>query len=296
MQIEIKEKNNNTYIKSPLNYIGGKYKILSSLFNCFPNKINTFVDLFGGGFDVGINSNAKKIIYNDQIIYLIKMFTYFRNIDVKKINEEIENLIIKYNLSSTNIEGYNKIRSEYNKDKDILKLFILSCYSFNHQIRFNNRHEFNTSFGKNRSFYNSKIKKNLFIFCNTLRSKDIEFNSKDFTKINLEIYDKDDLIYCDPPYLITTGSYNDGNRGFKDWTEIEEIQLLNLLDKLNEQGTKFALSNVLYHKGNSNKLLIEWSKKYTINYIDKIYSNCNYQFKEKNAKTVEVLVTNFRGE
>lgn len=103
----------------------------------------------------------------------------------------------------------------------------------------------------------------------------------------------DDLVYCDPPYLISTGSYNDGKRGFKDWTPIEEHQLLELLDKLNVQGTRFALSNVLYHKGLSNDLLIEWSKRYHIYYIDKTYANCNYQFKDRKAKTVEVVITNF---
>lgn len=38
------------YIKSPLNYTGGKYKILTLIFEIFPNKIGTFVDLFAGGF------------------------------------------------------------------------------------------------------------------------------------------------------------------------------------------------------------------------------------------------------
>ena len=71
---------------------------------------------------------------------------------------------------------------------------------------------------------------------------------------------------------------------------------VGLLDKLDSQGVKFALSNVLYHKGLSNDILIEWSKKYRVYYLDKTYSNCNYHFKERNAKTVEVLVTNYEWE
>jgi hypothetical protein len=85
-------------------------------------------------------------------------------------------------------------------------------------------------------------------------------------------------------------------RGFKDWTELEECQLLNLLDDLNSQGVKFALSNVLYHKGFSNELLIEWSQKYIVYYLDKSYSNYSYHFKERDAKTVEVVITNFKSE
>jgi adenine-specific DNA-methyltransferase len=37
------------YVKSPLNYTGGKYKLLSQILPLFPNEIDTFIDLFGGG-------------------------------------------------------------------------------------------------------------------------------------------------------------------------------------------------------------------------------------------------------
>ena len=37
------------YIKSPLNYVGGKYKLLNELVALFPTELNTFVDLFWGG-------------------------------------------------------------------------------------------------------------------------------------------------------------------------------------------------------------------------------------------------------
>ncbi|MCR4559278.1 MAG: DNA adenine methylase, partial [Bacteroidales bacterium] len=45
----------NKFVQSPLNYIGGKYKLLPQILPYFPQKINTFVDLFCGGCNVGIN-------------------------------------------------------------------------------------------------------------------------------------------------------------------------------------------------------------------------------------------------
>ena len=39
------------YIKSPLNYTGGKYKLLPQILPLFPNEIDTFIDLFGGGYN-----------------------------------------------------------------------------------------------------------------------------------------------------------------------------------------------------------------------------------------------------
>lgn len=37
------------YIKSPLNYVGGKYKLLNDIIPMFPSEIGTFVDVFAGG-------------------------------------------------------------------------------------------------------------------------------------------------------------------------------------------------------------------------------------------------------
>ena len=281
------------YIKSPLNYIGGKYKILSPIFEVFPEKIDTFVDLFAGGFNVGINVDANRIICNDQITYLIELYEYLESTPVEEVLSAIKERIDEYNLTSRNAEGYSALKDRYNETKNIVDFFVLTFYAFNHQIRFNNNQKFNTPFGKERSSYNSSIEKNLISFCEALKSKNIEFYNKDFLGLDLSDLGPEDLVYCDPPYLISTGSYNDGRRGFKDWTPVEEKQLLDLLDRLDRQKVRFALSNVLYHKGMSNGLLIEWSKKYKVYYIDKSYSNCNYHFKDRDAVTVEVLITNF---
>lgn len=284
------------YIRSPLNYTGGKYKLLKHLFEIFPNGIDTFVDLFAGGFNVGINALAKTIICNDQISYLIELYRYLEQTPTEEVIGEIKKRIEEFSLTKQNAAGYNLLRDRYNEKKDIVDFFILTFYAFNHQIRFNNSQKFNTPFGKDRSSYNDSIERNLIAFCDALKKKNIVFYNTDFLSIDLESLGENDLVYCDPPYLISTGSYNDGKRGFKDWTLREEQQLLDLLDKLNAQGVKFALSNVLYHKGLSNELLIEWSKKYTVYYMDKTYSNCSYHFKEKDAKTVEVVITNYESE
>jgi DNA adenine methylase len=281
------------YIKSPLNYTGGKFKILEPIFQAFPRDIRTFADVFAGGFNVGINVDAGQIVCNDQITYLTELYQMFRSTDIKDIMERIQGLISKYGLTQENKEGYYALRSNYNRTKDMTELFVLACYAFNHQIRFNNNHEFNSPFGRNRSSFNGSIEKNLTDFCQALHEKNIEFSSLDFADLDFTGMGPEDLVYCDPPYLISTGNYNDGNRGFKDWKEGEERALLELLDRLHEQGTRFALSNVLYHKGLSNDLLIKWSKRYKVHYIDNTYSNCSYQFKERNAVTVEVLITNY---
>ena len=286
----------NTFIKSPMNYTGGKYKLLTHIISCFPKKINRFVDLFAGGLNVSINVDAHAIYANDQIIYLVELYKYFQEIQTAELLVLIKACIACYNLTLINSDGYNALRADYNRNPSPLDLFVLTCFSFNHQIRFNSKHEFNTSFGKERSVFNNTIEYNLVRFCDELRKKKIIFSTSDFRDFDFSILDPGDMIYCDPPYLITTGSYNDGKRGFKDWTSEEDSALLNLLDSLHEYGVLFALSNVFTHKGLTNEGLIEWSKKYSVTYIDKTYSNCSYHFKDRAAMTTEVLITNFECE
>ena len=57
------EKKN--YIKSPMNYTGGKFKLMPQIEPLFPANTNMFVDLFAGGGNVAVNVNANKIIAND---------------------------------------------------------------------------------------------------------------------------------------------------------------------------------------------------------------------------------------
>ncbi|MGN1384023.1 MAG: Dam family site-specific DNA-(adenine-N6)-methyltransferase [Clostridia bacterium] len=279
------------YIKSPLNYIGGKYKLLPQLMKYFPTDINTFVDLFSGGFNVGINVKSNKTICNDINDFIIDLYKELYNSSVENVLDRINTNIKGYGLSKENESAYKKFRVHYNETKDPIDLYTLTCYSFNYQFRFNNNREYNNPFGRNRSQFSENMKNNLILFSDKLKNMNIEFSSKDFDKVSIENLGKDDFIYCDPPYLITTGSYNDGNRGFKDWKEEEEIKLYNYLDKANEKNIKFALSNVMEHKGKENKLLKEWSKKYKVIYLDNDYSNSSYNTKK--GKSKEVLIINY---
>lgn len=284
-------------IKSPLNYIGGKAKILNQILPLFPTEIDNFIDLFAGGCNVGINVDAEKIYFNDNLTYLIEMYKAFQENDLDTTIQHIENRINEFKLSLTNEDGYKEMRKKYNEQKNPTDLFVLIAFSFNHQIRFNNSHEFNNPFGKERSSFNSTMKQNLEKFIIRIKETNIDFVNVCFNNFDFSFLNNNDFVYCDPPYLITTGTYNDGKRGFKGWTEIEENQLLKQLDYLDSMNIKFALSNVLEHKGKSNDVLKSWvlsNQNYKINFIDFHYSNSNYQTlnRDKNS-SIEVLITNY---
>lgn len=291
------------YVKSPMNYTGGKYKLLHQIEPLFPEDINLFVDLFTGGGNIAVNVKANKIVANDSeenIIGIYKTFQGYDNVD--ELIGQIEEIIKTYGLTIDDTEAYNKFRKDYNclrtsqgdysplssYNINIL-LYVLICYSFNHQYRFNSKGEFNMPFGKERSQWNENMKNNLIKFHQRIKEKDIVFLNKDFRQLKVDKLGNNDFVYCDPPYLITCATYNE-----KDgWNQECEEDLLKLLDELDTKKIKFALSNVLYSKGKTNDLLIEWSKKYTVHHLDYTYQNCNYHTKDKTNKSDEVLITNY---
>jgi DNA adenine methylase len=245
--------------------------------------------------NIAINIDADRVYVNDNLTYLIQMYDSFASKGIANVLDHIASRVKQFQLSKYNEQGFKNLREQYNQTKEPLDLFVLTAFSFNHQIRFNNSHEYNNPFGKNRSSYNKNMEQNLIRFLKKLESTNYIFSSKCFEKFDFDLLSKDDFVYCDPPYLITTGCYNDGKRGFKGWNEQQETLLLQTLDELNAKNIRFALSNVLAHKGQENLLLKQWldNNDYLVNHINSDYSNCNYQ-SINNKGSVEVLITNYQ--
>lgn len=251
-----------------------------------------FYDVFSGSGTVLINTKADHYIYNDINPYVSSIFDGLISQSTEDTISQIEQVIEEYSLSMTNKEGFEKLRDDYNSGRnDWITLYTLMCHSFNHQFRFNNKHQYNSSFGKNRSYFSDRQRQDLIAMKNKI-STDIVVTSKSFTDIDFSDFDENDLVYLDPPYFNSVGSYNDGKRGFEGWTKEHEIKLLELLTQLHKQGTRFALSNNLKY---DNPYLKEWldNNDYcTIHYLKGDYVNCNYH-KIDRSKDVEVLITNY---
>ena len=278
-------------IKSPLNYTGGKYKLLPQILPYFPNDINTFVDLFAGGCNVGINIKANNIICNDINKVVIDLMHDWNRLNSEQALKILEQTINKYNLSKTNEEGFKNIRQDYNDGNKSWNMFYaMLTNAFNYQIRFSKQGNYNMPFGRNRSSFNPTLKKNFIKYIDKLNNINISFTNEDFRDLKMDSLNNNDFVYCDPPYLISCASYNEQD----GWNKDCEKDLLNLLDSLNNKGIKFALSNVLENKGKSNDILKDWCKKYNTIHLNNTYGNCNYHAKDKSSNTTdEVLIINY---
>ena len=301
-------------IQSPLNYTGGKFKLLPQILPLFPKNIDIFVDLFCGGANVGVNVKSNRTILNDTDDNLTYLFNMFKNLgsDCLPLLDEI---IEKYGLSQSAEHGYEyygcnsgtglapynkdrflKLREDFNNSPDpgyyhYAMLYVLIIYSFNNQIRFNRQGQFNLPVGK-RDF-NEKMQDKLNKFIKRLEAKRYEFSNYDFRDFDISQLNSESFVYADPPYLITCATYNEQG----GWNEQDEKDLLQFLDKLHSNNIKFALSNVLRSKGKENSILINLINKnidkYRVINLNYDYNNSNYQVKDKDSVTEEVLIINY---
>ena len=283
------------YRRSPINYMGGKYRSLKYIVPNFKPNIDTFYDLFSGSGTVHLNTKANKVIANDINHIVINLQKYISENNPYYIYEQLINIANEYRLDSEESIGYNSLRKEYNKDRDPLKLLALSQHAFNYILRFNKKGEFNASHGKGICKLSQDFLEKLINFNEKTQRDKTEFKSLDFREvINLNILTKNDLVYCDPPYLLSEAVYNE-KRAFGGWSKQDTIDLLSLLDKVNERGSNFALTEMVLSKGEINSLLVDWVKQnnYSIIYYDVQYLGVPSTH-NNDRKSVEVLVTNYK--
>lgn len=296
--------------RSPLFYVGDKYKLMPQLIKLFPSDIDTFYDVFCGGGSVSLNATAKKYSLNDldKNIILLHKALYKNSFDISGYIKRMYSLIVEYGLSHSEIsindelselkkiykktyfarynkEKYIHLKEDYNNDKqNMYLLYLLLVYGFNHMIRFNSSGQFNLPVGN--VDWNKNVTRSLHVYFEWCRNHEVEYSDGlDFEEfLNSKDMYKNDFVFLDPPYLITNSNYN------KDWTIKNEKRLYDVIDELTLNKVNWGLTNLISHKGKKNNLLIKWSKKYNVYSIDS-----NYISRFDNSIKVdskEVYVTN----
>lgn len=230
--------------------------------------------------------NTEKIEIFSKINKIIKDFKLSNS---AKYGYEFYHCDSAKGLSNYNKEKFLALRNVYNEKKDIFVLFTLIIFAFNNQIRFNAKNEFNLPCGK-RDF-NKNIQEKLSSFIDALQTKNITLSNKDFRAFDINILDAQSFVYIDPPYLLGIATYSEN----KAWTLQDEKDLLDFLSLLDSKKIKFALSNVIFHKGREHSVLQDFLKKNShlkVYFLNFSYENCNYQSKRADSK--EVLIINYR--
>lgn len=305
--------NKKDIIRSPFFYVGDKYKLMPQLKRLFPDKIGDYIEPFVGGGSSFLNCVGNRYLLNDidsYVIQLHKEIALHVN-DIEGLLNKLCKLIDEYGLSCSlkgktasqelkdaypktyyakmNKESYIALRDDFNQDKtDMLRLYLLLIYGFNHMIRFNNSGEFNLPVGN--VDFNQNVKNALINYLTTVKGKDIKFYNGDYKEFLSSLnYKSDSFIYLDPPYLISMSEYN------KLWNAEKEQELCDFLDSLDSKGIKFGITNLITHKNKVNNTFWNWASKYKIFDIKSNYISFNDNTIK--AKSKEVYVTNYgKGE
>lgn len=165
-----------------------------------------------------------------------------------------------------------------------MSLYLLLIYGFNHMIRFNRAGQFNLPVGN--VDFNQNVYSAICSYLNFLENNEVTFSNMDFANfLDQQSFDENAYVYFDPPYLISDSEYN------KFWDESEERRLCFYLDELNCKDVRFGISNLVMHKGATNEIFLEWSKKYFCYDISSNYISFNDNSIKKSSR--EVFVTNY---
>lgn len=284
-----KKPNSEIVFESPLNYTGSKAKIVADIKENMYIGNNTFIDIFGGGFNVGINSGFNSVIYNDINYFVTDLIRSFYENDTYQYLLYIKKMTNRFMLEKSNSDSYLRARSYYNSlpenKRDPRLLFTIMLYGYQQQLRFNSSHEFNNPVGMR--WFNDKVLEKMISFSRVIKEGNYTFTSRNYLDLE-QIIDDSTFVYADPPYRLTTGSYNDGKRGFKGWDLVLELELFNFLDRISKKNTKFMLSYVIEHKGNINYNLLNWVEKNNYRIIE-----LGNVIGISGSKRKEVLIVNY---
>ena len=298
-----------TAIRSPLFYVGDKYKLITEIKTHFPANINKFIEPFTGGGSVFLNVEAQEFYQNDIDSYIVGLHKYlesqkdnreefFQKVDEKikhygfsrSYEEDIVPPALRQEFKKTyyakfNKEAYTQLKVDFNAkpETDFELLYLLLIYGFNRMLRFNRKGFFNVPVGN--VDFNKNVVKALNSYFDLNQQKKVNWFNQDYKEFLQRIdIQQDDFIYFDPPYLITFSEYN------KIWNEEIEQEFINTLEDLNQKGIKFAVSNVTHYKGRENRIFADWAAQY---HVFPIKSNYISYHDNSIKKFQEVLVTNY---
>ncbi|MDE6502047.1 MAG: DNA adenine methylase [Ruminococcus sp.] len=244
-------------MKSFIPWVGGKSLLAKKIVEQFPDDIDRYIEVFGGGGSVLFykENHAKLEVYNDFNSCLVNLFR-----------------CVKYHRAELQreISGYFNSREIFEEIKEKIKISgftdIQRAAMFYIQIRI--------SYGSNMRTFCCKGN-NLFLDYLEQVEKRLEkvvIENKDFENL-IKVYDRPKaLFYCDPPYHKTENYYYN-----TDFTKDDHKRLKSVLDSIKGY---FILSY------NDDEYIRQLYKEYEIISVERQNSLSRGMYKE-------VIIKNF---
>jgi len=274
-------------IVPPIKSQGIKTKLVPWIQALVPKISGRWIEPFLGTGVVAFNSGFSEALLNDVNPHIIRFYQAIkdREITAGQVREYLNNEGAQ--LKDASEKGYahfREVRDRFNQSHCPMDFLFLSRAGFNGMMRFNRKGGWNIPFcQKPERFSPAYVTKivNQVHAVTCLIQPGWRFVVGDFEKIIREAT-KDDLIYCDPPYI---GRYVDYYCG---WSEDDERRLFRLLS---DTPARFILSTWHHNDFRSNPFIDSLWKDFNIVTHDHFYHSGGKL--ENRRSVVEALVFNF---
>jgi len=280
-------------VKSPLKWAGGKSRLIKPIWEAAPKRQGRWVEPFVGSGVVSMNMfHCKEHIWVDNNPDLINFYQVMK-LNQFEIIEEIRKLFVPQNNT---LEQYILLREEFNQllltnETDSLRkaaLFVyLNRHGFNGLCRYNNKGQFNVSFGSYRKPYFPG--KELRYLSWTLHGVN-ELHCGDFEQA-FRLLKSGDVVYCDPPYtpLSTTANFTKYSKN--PFTHEDHERLVRCAEKARERGVTTLISNHFISKSFTEEVLYPTADDYEVHELTR---PINRDASKRSHKVQELLIS-YRG-
>lgn len=230
--------------KSPLCWVGGKYKLAKKIIAFFPEHVS-YIEPFGGAANVLLQKPPSKLeTYNDINNLLVNFFRVLQDAEkFKELNSLLE--LPLYSRTLWN-EAKENVYKTFDEVKKAYYFFILNRQSFAGLMA-----AWAVSKSGLRNYAKSTANCILRLGCIHERLKYVQIENSDYKDILKKFDNKNALFYLDPPYAFGERS-NDNLYAFelsnKDHEELTTL-LLNMQGKIILSGFDTPVYNPLEANG-----------------------------------------------
>lgn len=200
----VKKSASNKYLRSPLKWAGGKYRLLDKIIPAFPPG-RRLVEPFLGSGVVFLNSAYDSYLLADLNPDLVNFFQGLRS-----GGEDFIKLCGSFFIAqNNNAPVFYRLRERFNSlpagpERSAIFLY-LNRHAYNGLVRYNLSGSFNTPFGCYKRPYFPQAE--LGAALEKLRRSDVSFAVQDFS-MTFKALRPGDVVYCDPPYLALSQTAN----------------------------------------------------------------------------------------
>ncbi|WP_202707726.1 DNA adenine methylase [Sporosalibacterium faouarense] len=254
-------------LRSPLSWMGGKYRLRKDLIKLIPNNHTCYAEVFGGASWVLFGKEKSAVeVYNDINRDLVNFFRI-----LKYHPDELKNWIEKDVVSREIFNEYKDIPGKYLTDiQRAVRFYYLNKYSFASK---GDCFGYGTSKRPHQGIFDTSLIDKVRDRLSNCYIENISFD------ILIDKYDNErTFFYCDPPYY-ETAQYKD--KFYKE----DHLKLVSLLKNIKGQ---FMVTI------NDHPEVREWYKEFYIKEVDVGYSVC--RTKKGRRRFGELIITNYDSE